>query len=234
MRLIGKGAGYPFDIPALSALESLDLSSQVTVFTGPNGSGKSTLMEGIAAAAGFNPEGGSRNMSFETYASHSPLYKSIKLIKGPVRPRDGYFLRAESFYNVASYIEELDAVPAPAGPIKAAYGGNLHERSHGESFKALFFTRLRGRGLYIFDEPEAALSIESQLSALSRMKELADKSSQFIIATHSPILAAYPGARIYSFEDGKIHSVRYEDTSLYRIYKYFLNNTQTMLKELGF
>ncbi len=225
---------YPFSIPAIASLSSLKLKAPITFFIGKNGSGKSTLLEGIAVAYGFNPEGGSKNMNFETYADYSSLYRQIKLIKGPRRPRDGYFLRAESFYNVASYIEELDSVPAPAGPLKAAYGGNLHSKSHGESFGALFFNRLRGEGLYLLDEPEAALSIDSQLSALIRFRELAETGSQFIVATHSPILLAYPGADIYSFDSGRIQPIRYEDTDIFRIYRYFLNNRQKMLSELGF
>ena len=225
---------YPFNIPAIRALGRLELNSPVTFFVGANGSGKSTLLEAIAVAYGFNPEGGSKNMTFSTYESHSGLHNHLKLIKGPYRPKDGYFLRSESFYNVASYIEELDSVPAYAPPVKEAYGGNLHEKSHGESFSALFFNRLYGNGLYLLDEPEAALSVNAQLSALSRIKELADKSSQFIIATHSPILLAYPGAEIFSFDDGAIHHVDYEDTDIYRIYKYFLSNRQKMLEELGF
>ena len=229
----GSEHGYPYNIPAIASLTRLEFTSPVTFFVGKNGSGKSTLLEAVAAACGFNPEGGSRNMSFETYNSHSDLYGRLKLVRGPYRPRDGYFLRAESFYNVASYIEEIDSVPAYAAKIKWAYGGNLHERSHGESFAALLFNRLRGHGLYLFDEPEAALSADSQLSALVRFKELADSGSQLIIATHSPILAAYPGAEIFSFGDDGIKSVSYEETELYQVYKYFLNNRERMLRELG-
>lgn len=230
----GDERGYPYNIPAIAGLSKLSFSSPVTFFVGKNGSGKSTLLEAIAVAYGFNPEGGSKNMSFETYKSHSELWQKLKLIKGPHHPRDGYFLRTESFYNVASYIEELDAVPAYAAPVKEAYGGNLHERSHGESFAALIFKRLHGKGMYIFDEPEAALSAESQLAVLSRMKELADDGSQFIIATHSPIILAYPGATIYSFGEGGVKEAAYEETDIYHIYKYFMNNRSSFLRELGF
>ena len=230
----GTPAEYPFSIPAIRGFSSITLNSPVTFFIGANGSGKSTLLEAIAVAYGFNPEGGSRNMTFSTYESHSRLHNYLKLIKGPYRPKDGYFLRSESFYNVASHIEELDAVPAAAPKIKEVYGGNLHEKSHGESFSALFFNRLYGSGLYLLDEPEAALSVNAQLRALSRIKELTDQNSQFIIATHSPILLAYPGAEIFSFDDGAVHRVEYEDTDIYRIYKYFLSNRQKMLEELGF
>ena len=233
LRRRGDESGYPFDIPAITLLDRMELSAPVTFFIGKNGSGKSTLLEAIAVAYGFNPEGGSKNMTFETFGSHSALHERLKIIKGPYRPRDGYFLRAESFYNVASHIEELDAVPGFAPPIKGAYGGNLHERSHGEAFSALFFTRLHGKGLYILDEPEAALSPDNQLAALARIKELTDSGSQFIIATHSPILAAYPGAEIFSFDENGITSVKYEETDLYRVYKYFLNNREKVLNELG-
>ncbi len=227
-------SGYPFSIPAIATLSQLKLSSPVTFFCGKNGSGKSTLLEAAAVAAGFNPEGGSKNMNFSTYKSHSPLWESLRLVKGTVRPRDGFFLRAESFYNVASYIEELDSVPASAPKIKAAYGGNLHEKSHGESFSALFFKRLRGKGLYFLDEPEAALSADSQLAALSRIHSLVENGSQFIIATHSPLLLAYPGAEIFCFDGERITKTEYEDTDIYNVYKYFLNNRAAMLRELGF
>ncbi len=229
-----KTPGYPFNIPAIGSLDKLTLRSPVTFFIGANGSGKSTLLEAVAAAWGFNPEGGSKNMNFSTFDSHSTLYRSVKLTKGLRRPADGFFLRAESFYNVASYIEELDAVPAYAPPIKRAYGGSLHEKSHGESFGALLFNRLRGMGLYLLDEPEAALSVNAQLGALGRIRELTAERSQFIIATHSPILLAYPGADILSFDGGAIHGVAYEDTDIYRVYKYFMNNREGMLKEMGF
>lgn len=232
--LAEKGTGYPFNIPAIAGLNRLELTAPVTFFTGANGSGKSTLLEAVAVAWGFNPEGGSRNMSFSTYESHSPLHRCLKLIKGPYRPRDGFFLRAESYYNVASHIEELDAQPAFAPKIKESYGGSLHEKSHGESFAALLNTRLGGRGLYLFDEPEAALSVNAQLGALARIRELAEDRSQFIIVTHSPILLAYPGAEILSFDGGKIKPVAYEDTDIYQVYKYFLNNRERMLAELGF
>ncbi len=228
------GSGYPFDIPALKRLERLRLTKPVTFFIGENGSGKSTLLEAVAVAAGFNPEGGSRNMSFSTFESHSALYSDIKITRGTKRPRDGFFLRSESFYNVASHIEELDAVPAAAPPIKSAYGGSLHERSHGEAFSALFFNRLRGQGLYLLDEPEAALSPQSQLAALGRIRELTASGSQFIIATHSPILAAYPKAELLLFSERGVAPVKYEETDLYRVYRYFLCNRSAVLAELGF
>ncbi len=223
---------YPFNIPAIASLSKMEFSAPVTFFIGENGSGKSTLLEALAVSWGFNPEGGSINMRFSTYQSHSPLWENIKLIMSIRRPADGYFLRAERFYNVASYIEELDSSPAAAPPIKRSYGGSLHEKSHGESFSALLFNRLGGNGLYLFDEPEAALSITGQLSALRRIHELAKNGSQLIIATHSPILLSCPNSEIFQFSQSGIVKVRYEDTDIYRTYKYFLNNPSEMLREL--
>ena len=222
---------YPFCLPAIKNINHLAFHPKVTFFIGENGTGKSTILESIAAAYGFNPEGGSKNFSFSTTDSHSELYQYVKLVKGVKRPRDGYFLRAESFYNVASHIDELDR-DGIGPPIIAAYGGrSLHEQSHGESFFSLFLNRLRGYGIYILDEPEAALSPSRQMSLISRMHELVSKDSQFIIATHSPIIMAYPDSYIYEIKDG-INRVQYEETEHYQITKAFVNNTAGMLKEL--
>lgn len=223
---------YPFCIPAVRGLDELPLHEHVTFFVGENGTGKSTLLEGIAVGFGLNPEGGSRNFNFETYLSHSMLSDYLLLVKGVSRPRDSYFLRAESFYNAASYIEELDKIPAAAPKIKDSYGGSLHECSHGESFFALMNNRLGGNGLYLFDEPEAALSPQRQLAMLCRIDALVKEHSQLIIATHSPILMAYPGSLIYQFTESGIESVAYEQTENYRLTKHFLNNTQNMLAKL--
>ena len=223
---------YPFCLPAIRYIDNLELHPNVTFFVGENGTGKSTILEAIAVAFGFNPEGGSRNFNFSTAQSHSGLYDYVKLVKGIKKPRDGFFLRAESFFNVASYINELDREPSFGGPIIDAYGGkSLHEQSHGESFFALFQNRLRGNGLYILDEPEAALSPSRQMSLLVRMRDLIDRGSQFIIATHSPIIMAYPDAMIYEIGDG-LNSVTYEETENYQIMRTFINNTDKMLKEL--
>ncbi|HEX2944541.1 MAG TPA: AAA family ATPase [Clostridia bacterium] len=230
--LIPDMSKYPFCLPAVSALDDIELHPKVTYFVGENGTGKSTILEAVATAYGFNPEGGSRNFSFSTKESHSDLYRSIKIIKGCKRPRDGYFLRAESFYNVASNIEELDAEPGLGSPILAAYGGiSLHEQSHGESFFALFQNRLRGKGLYILDEPEAALSPSRQMSLVARMHDLINMDSQFIIATHSPIIMGYPDSFIYEIGDG-ISRVTYEETGHFQIMKAFINNRDKMLREL--
>ena len=218
---------YPFSLPAVRPLESLALHPAVTFFVGENGSGKSTLLEAIAVASGFNAEGGSKNFSFGTRESHSELHRYLRISKGLPRPRGGYFFRAESFFNVATEIEKLDADPWPAPPIGPAYGGcPLHEQSHGESFLALMVNRFHGNGLYLLDEPEAALSPKRQLAILTRIHDLVRQKSQFIIATHSPILMAYPDAVIYEFSQEGIHRIPYEETEHYRVTRNFLANPQ--------
>ena len=184
-------------------------------------------------ASGFNPEGGSRNFNFSTRASHSTLHEVLNLSRGIKRPRDGFFLRAESFFNVATEIERLDAEPSDAPPIINSYGGHsLHEQSHGESFFTLITKRFGGNGLYLLDEPEAALSPSRQLALLSRLHQLVKLNSQFIIATHSPILMAYPDATIYSLESDSIRKVEYTETEHYAVTRQFLNNHSSMLADL--
>lgn len=224
---------YPFSLPALRTLESIALHPAVTFFVGENGSGKSTLLEAIAVACGFNAEGGSRNFNFGTRDSHSELHRFLRIPKGFPRPRDGYFLRAESFFNVATEIEHLDSQPGAGPPIGPAYGTQpLHEQSHGESFLALLLNRFRGNGLYFLDEPEAALSPKRQLSVLTRMHDLVQAKSQFLIATHSPILMAYPDAYIYSFSQDGIKRTAYEETEHYSVTHAFLSNPKRMLAVL--
>ena len=183
--LIEDFARYPFGLPAVRALDHIDLHRKVTFFVGENGSGKSTLLEAIAVSLGFNAEGGSRNFNFSTRRSHSELHEFLRIAKGFKRPRDGFFLRAESFFNVATEIENLDAEPSFGPPVISSFGGrSLHEQSHGESFLSLMTERFGGQGLYILDEPEAALSPQRQLAVLSRIHDLVSDDSQFIIATH--------------------------------------------------
>ena len=224
---------YPFSIPAVSELDSLELDSEVVFFVGENGSGKSTLVEAIAVALGFNPEGGTKNFNFGTHQSHSSLHEYIRLSKSYAKPKDGFFLRAESYFNVATNIEALDSEFSYSPPVIDSYGGvSLHEQSHGESFLSLMLHRFGGKGIYILDEPEAALSPMRQLAVLSRMKQLVDDSSQFIIATHSPILLAYPKAKIFKIDNTGINQVRYQDTEHYTVTKAFLENPDRMLSEL--
>ena len=224
---------YPFHLPAVRSLDQLDMHPRVTFFIGENGSGKSTLLEAIAVALGFNAEGGSRNFSFSTRRSHSVLHEHLRIARGFRRPRTGFFLRAESFFNVATEIEQLDAEPGPGAPILPSYGGrSLHEQSHGESFLALLTERFTGQGLYILDEPEAALSPQRQLAVLARIHELVRDGSQFLIATHSPLLMAYPDACIYQCGANGVVPVAYDDTEHVRVTRDFLANPARMLRGL--
>ncbi len=222
---------YPYNISAIKNLESLKFDKPVTFFTGENGSGKSTLIEAIAINMGINPEGGSQNFAFHTRDTHSNLYKDILIDKGFERPSTKYFLRAESFYNVAS---EVDRMLEEDGNISAflAHGGvSLHESSHGESFFQLIKNRFYERGLYILDEPEAALSPQRQLSLLIIIDDLVKKGAQFIIATHSPIILSYPNSEIYQF-DNTIKMVDYKDSEVYKMYKLFIDNPEMMVQRL--
>lgn len=216
---------YPFNLPAIADLTTLTLHPDVTFLVGENGTGKSTLLEAIAISLGFNPEGGNKNTTFETRATHSPLHTHLKLVKSHQRPRDSYFLRAESFYNLASYMDDVDY-------LKGYGGRSLHQQSHGESFLAVLEHKLKGHGLYIFDEPEAALSPMRQLVALGHLHHLVQQHSQFIIATHSPILLAYPNATIYQITESGIHTISYTETEHYTLTKMFLNRHEEMLHQL--
>lgn len=219
-------SAYPFCLPAVRHLGKLEFDPAVTFIVGENGSGKSTLLEALAVALGFNAEGGSKNFNFRTRESHSGLHEYLRIGRGVRLPRDGYFLRAESFFNVATEIENI-------GTLLHAYGGrSLHEQSHGESFMALLEHRFGGRGLYILDEPEAALSPQRQLAALKRIDQLVQAGSQFVIATHSPILMAYPEASIYVCTPTGIVQRAYEDTEHYQVMHDFMANPRGMLKQL--
>lgn len=222
---------YVARLPAVRALQKgLEFCQPVTFFMGENGTGKSTLLEAVAAAWGFNPEGGSINFHFSTAETHSGLYRALVLRRGARRPRDGYFLRAESFYNVATEVERLDD---PCHLMLHAYGGrSLHEQSHGESFFALVTNRFGGNGLYILDEPESALSTVRQLALLRAVDGLVKKGAQFLIATHSPLLSAYPRAEIYVLDARGLARTPYEQTEAYLLTKRFLNAPERMLREL--
>lgn len=224
---------YPFFLSAVRELMSLKLHPSVTFLIGENGSGKSTLLEAIAVAWGFNPEGGTKNFAFSTHTSHSQLHKHLRLSRGIRRPRDGFFLRAESFFNVATEIQKLDEAPGFGPPIIDSYGGkSLHAQSHGESFFALFNNRFGGNGLYILDEPEAALSPTRQMSMIARLHQLVRQNSQFIIATHSPIIMAYPDALIYQMQVKGPTLVRYEDTEHFQVMRDFLRRPEHFLNIL--
>ena len=207
---------YPFNIPAFEAGIDITLDTKVTLLVGENGSGKSTLLEAIAECCGFNPEGGNRDHYRESFEDRSELAQALRLAWMP-RTTEGFFLRAESFFNFATYIEQVSDL--------RAYGGkSLHQQSHGESFLALFENRFE-QGFYILDEPEAALSPQRQLTLLSIINQLeAPGHAQFLIATHSPILLSYPGAKVLSFDDGKIQEIDYRDSSHYQMMKSFLES----------
>ncbi|WP_026658913.1 AAA family ATPase [Butyrivibrio sp. AC2005] len=220
------GRSYLRGIEAIKDLDYIAFNKNITIFVGENGSGKSTMLEAIAVSYGFNPEGGTKNYNFSTYDSHSELCDAIRLSRGFKKPGWGYFLRAESFYNVAT-AEEMYSREDPRG-IREQF----HERSHGESFLQMAQSNFRGHGLYLLDEPEAALSPQRQLTLLLEIVNCAKEDAQFIMVTHSPILLGIPGAEILSFDNGQIHPIDYEDTDSYQITKMFIENKEQLLKRL--
>ena len=225
---------YLSAIPAVRWLQThrLALNAPVAFLVGENGSGKSTLLEAIAVACGFNAEGGTRNFTFSTRETHSQLGEYLTVAKRRY-PRDGFFLRAESFYNVATNIDEMDEAPSFSPRLIDSYGGvSLHAQSHGESFLALVQNRFGGQGLYLLDEPEAALSPSRQLTLLGEMHRLVERNSQFIIATHSPMLMAYPGARIYLLSEDGIGETAYRETEHYQMTRRFLEDPERMFHYL--
>ena len=218
-------SSYLRDIDAISGVDHITFTQPVTFFVGENGSGKSTLLEAIAVAFGFNPEGGTRNYHFSTYDSHSELCSAIRLSRGVRHAGYGYFLRAESFYNVATKEEEYSR--GPGGRPQ-----HFHEKSHGESFLALAQNSFRANGLYLLDEPEAALSPQRQLTLLMEIDRCVKEGSQFIVVTHSPVLLGLPCAEILSFDNGSIHPCTYEETDSYQVTSMFINNREQILHRL--
>ena len=218
-------SSYLFEIPVIANLTRLEFTKKVTFFVGENGTGKSTLLEAIAVNLGFNPEGGTKNYSFSTYDSHSNLYDAIRLIKGYKQARSGYFLRAESFYNVATAEDEYSR----------GQGGrpmHYHERSHGESFLALVRESFQGKGIYLLDEPEAALSPQRQLTLMLEIKRCLETGAQFIIATHSPVLLGFPEAEILSFDGESIKPCKYEETDSFKVTKMFISEREQIIQQL--
>ncbi|HEY0396014.1 MAG TPA: AAA family ATPase [Candidatus Elarobacter sp.] len=234
---------YPFDVPAVRAFVPIRVNSRVLCFVGENGSGKSTVLEALAIACGFGAEGGTRNFRFSTTRGSSDgeepdtaveRLADVLQLRWTKRQSDGFFLRAESFFNVATYLDRLAREPGVGASALAPYGGkSLHTRSHGESFLTLFLERFSGGGLYLLDEPEAALSPARQLALLARMHDLLEHAdgTQFVLATHSPILLGFPGAQIVSF-DGGMHNIPYTQTDAYVITRRFLENRDRVFKEL--
>lgn len=216
---------YPFNIPAFAQLKELNFNAPVTFFIGENGSGKSTLLEAIAHKFRLGPEGGSHHHWFETAQTLSPLHNSLRVVRSGARMMNSYFLRAETMYNVATYIDNAQE-RGSRSPL------SLHANSHGEAFLRVLTERLEGGGLYLMDEPEAALSPMRQLSLLAIIDRLVKRESQLVIATHSPILMAFPGAEIFHFSEAGIHQIEYEETEHFRVTKEFLQSPSRMLKYL--
>ncbi len=228
IKLRDGGDDYSADLPALRGLERLELDARVTFLVGENGSGKSTLIEAIAVAAKLNVEGGGKLLKFSTRATHSQLHERLTLERSELPPLNAFFLRAESVFNLATAIEENGYI----GAREDVYERPLHEQSHGESFLDIAVNRLGPRGFYLFDEPEAALSVRGQLALMRRMHELVLEHSQFVVATHSPVLLGYPDATILELSEDGVRSVGYEETEQVELTRSFLENPGRFLRHL--
>lgn len=227
---IADEAAYPYDIPAVRDVESITFNSPVTFFVGENGSGKSTILEAIAVTAGFNAEGGTKNYHFSTENSTSELANTLTLVRGARREKSGFFLRAESFYTTANYTEK-GTFPLDDTPVPLFFDGKpMHQQSHGEAFMAI--VKSFQPGLFLFDEPESALSPQRLLQLMVRIHALAKQGSQCIIATHSPILLAYPGAQIYEFTQSGVQTTCFEELAHVNLTRDFLNSPNSFLAEL--
>jgi len=228
------GEEFPFSGPAVANIEQLSLSASVTVLAGENGSGKSTILEAIAATIGFAAQGGELDRLGELPAVPRPLLDDhdvplLEPVLSRTRPRNGYFLRAESFFNVAEFIDSGDRF----APDLSIYGDvPLHQQSHGESFVALAANRFGADGLYLLDEPEAALSVTGALALLAIVTRAAGAGAQFVIATHSPILLAAPGAQIYELDETGINRPAYDDLQAVRQMRGFLDAPDRYLRQI--
>ena len=224
---------YPFNLPAIAGVDEIDLDAPVVMFVGANGSGKSTLMDALAYQLGCNPEGGSRNFSFDTAGTLSPLHTVMRLARRIPQNTDRFFYRADAFHVLATEMRRLDEEPGLGPPIKASYGGDdLHEMSHGQSVMRLLRHRFRARGIYLMDEPEAALAPETQLEVLARIVQLTKEGARFVIATHSPLLMALPGALIYELSSDGVEARAYPELNHVRLYKRFLGDPQSVVARL--
>lgn len=224
---------FPFNLPVIRSFKELKFHPNVTYIVGENGMGKSTFLEAISISLGFNPEGGTLNFNFSSFDSHSELDEYIRVARGANKPSDSFFFRAETFYNLASNIEELDSEPGLGRKIIDSFGGkSLHKQSHGEAFFTAFMDRFQGNGLYILDEPEAALSPLRQMSMLARIHELVLAGSQFFISTHSPILMAYPDSKMIQLTESGMKETRLEETDHYLMMKQFFEDKDRVLHHL--
>jgi predicted ATPase len=228
---------YPFSVPAIRHFEELNLGSRICFFAGENGSGKSTLLEAIAVHYGFGREGGTRNFTNDTTESNHSIDSLVRALRLSFDRRTGagFFLRAESWFNTVSYMDNLDKEPSGSAPISTFYGGrSLHTRSHGETFLTVLELKFQRNGLFLLDEPEAALSPHRQLAFLVLIHDVLQKhrDAQFIISTHSPVLLGYPEAQIVSFDEGCLHEIEYEETAPMQIVRRFVNHRDSFLEEL--
>ena len=222
---------HPYDIPAVRQVAKINFRQRVTILAGENGSGKSTIIEAVADLAGMNVAGGSKGMKIDNQEERAHLAWYSKLVRGPTREMDGFFLRAESYFNISTDLLKYEEVRP--GFLQDSYGGNPHEKSHGEAFLALVTNRFRGDSLFILDEPESALSPTRQLSLLMEMERLIGENCQFVLATHSPILMAFPGARLYWLDDTGIEERDYKETPHYAVMKRMVEDPEGYLFQMG-